>query len=179
MFSVRAMSGHQNTGAINMAIWQFKFSLVPQDGVAHVHGYVLPVLLEYKASTDGPSLVEDGSFPNYWRDETKVATLLAEISSALPEFKSWADDARMFGEPEGNKVEVWIDEVTCFVDMRNISAQFVQTIVAFAMKFGCYLAIHGSGALVAPDVALLAGHMETSDAWKFCRAPEEFLKSAR
>jgi hypothetical protein len=99
------------------------------------------------------------------------------VSSFLPEMKSWSKEARMFGDDEDERIEVWEDDVHCRINMRDVDLDVLEKILSVARRFDCKLAIHGTGAVSAADIASLAPHVETSNAFKFCRDPNGFLAS--
>lgn len=161
-----------------MAVWQFKFNLIPSAGIARVHGGNVAVIEEYRSSPSGPQFREGADFPNYW-DPSALRQAALVVSGFSPEIDSWSAEARMFGDAEGDKIEVWNDEITCFVNMRNFSEPFVQNVLSLARRFDCKLVVHGSGAVIEPEMSELAPHIDVSDAYRFCVSPEEYLKSTR
>src|SRR3954451_3483077 len=116
-----------------MAIWQFKFDLLPESGFKRLHGGLLPNL-SFARSPAGPRLVREAQEEvNYWAGSDPFS-LIPDIQTLLPERKSWSEDARMFGNEEGDAVEVWADLVFCAADMRAISKEFLDGILETAIK---------------------------------------------
>jgi len=165
-----------------MAIWQFKFSLVPADGIRRVHGSDLSTLTIHQVSTDGSRLLDDVEYavlPKYWDNPASLQRIALAISELLPEMKSWSSDARMFGEKGGNEIEVWDDDVSCHIDMRNCSEMLLTLLIRLARKFDCKLAIHGPGTVIDADMPALAREISASSAYRFCLDPEGYLRGLK
>lgn len=160
-----------------MAVWQFKFSLIPPESLTLVYGTCPTVLDEYRASPKGPQFRDRAEFTNYWGNGSTLRQMTLVISGFLAEIESWSSEARMFGDPDGNKIEVWADEITCFVDMRHFSGAFVRHVLALAQQFRVKLLVHGSGAIIAPTMSALTPEIDGSDAYRFCVSPEDYIKS--
>ncbi len=164
-----------------MAIWQFKFAMVPSIGIERVHGRLVHVLEEYRVSkisgANAPSTgIADAK--NYWEglDSSAVAAAMRGI---LEPAKSWSSDAVMFGDEEGDRVEVWSDDVDCAIDLRSFSAARLESIVDLARMLDCKLVLHGSGQIVEPVLELVLQKVRSSQAYAFCISPVDFLKSNR
>ena len=161
-----------------MAIWHFKFYLVPASGIARLRGANAEVLDEYRSSPGRPEFDEDAVFPNYWDDPAVLRQIALAVSGLLPEMRSWSDEARMFGDDDAHRIEVWGDDVRCRINMRDFPYDLMDRILALAKKFNCKIAVSGSGAVVEPTMAALSPHIEASDAYKFCVSPVDFLKTS-
>ena len=164
-----------------MAIWHFKFSLIPTEGLKRVFGTVdVAVVPEWVIQPDGPKYLELDeleNLPGYWPNPATLRQIAITVSSFMPEMKSWSGEARMFGSDEDNRVEVWGDDVCCHINLRDMDFELLDQILSLARRFDCRLAIHGTGAVSAPDTVSLAPHVEASNAYKFCRNPAGFLAS--
>lgn len=160
-----------------MAVWQFKFSLVPTAGVQRIHGADAVVLQAYQISPDGPKFLDEEENLNYWADLADLQEIALASSEILPEMESWSGDARMFGNKESNKIEVWNDRVNCFIDMRFFSEEFLLRVVDMAKKFDCKFVISGSGVVIYPDLFKVIDQIKLSNAYKFCADPAGYLKS--
>jgi hypothetical protein len=59
-----------------MAVWHFKFGLIPTDGLKRVFGTAeIAVVPEWVVGPDGPRYLEPEeleSLPNYWADPAKL-----------------------------------------------------------------------------------------------------------
>src|ERR1051326_1769938 len=113
-----------------MAVWQFKFYLVPIKGIERVHGHIMPVLEEYRASTPEKLLSlplepdQLPTYPNYWEGIQKGDETLQAIQTLLPQCESWSEKAIMFCNGD-NRVEVWNDDISCFLDIKNFSSSLL------------------------------------------------------
>lgn len=159
-----------------MAVWQFKFSLVPVDGMRRVHEGDVAILQAHQTTPDGPKVIDDTDIVNYWDSPMTLQQVALDVSRILPEMKSWSQDARMFGQGDSNKIEVWDDDVACFVDMRYFSEEFLRKVIDIANKFKCKLSIHGSGVVIEPDMATIINQIVDSNAYKFCVNPRDYLR---
>lgn len=159
-----------------MAIWQFKFSLVPAENVVRLHGERPETLEQYQALTL-PEYDPDAVFQNYWAGRDPRA-LAPEVLTLLPEASSWSDEARMFGSDEGDWLELWDQDVNCRIDVPNFSKSYAQGLVDLAERHGCLLAISPTGELIDPDLGGLCDQIMRSRAYHFCSNPKEAIVAA-
>jgi len=166
-----------------MAIWHFKFGLIPTEGLKRVFGDAgVAVVPEYAPHPEGPRYLEPeelAALPNYWDDPDKLRQIATAVSSFLPEMKSWSDKARMFGSDEDERVAVWEDDVHCRINMRNVDFEVLDKLLSLARRFDCKVVVHGTGAVVDADITALTPHVEASSAHKFCHDPHGFLTSLK
>src|SRR4026209_2688999 len=102
-----------------MAIWEFQVSLVPKAGIERIHGSVPSSLPDYQAADPEALPDEATDFPNYWESLDPRPTLDSTISAVLASLESWTPEAQMYGVDNGNRVEVWSDDVNFRMDLRN------------------------------------------------------------
>lgn len=159
-----------------MAIWQFKFSLVPAEHLQSTYQAGVTVLQGYRTSPGGPKVLEEVEVQNYWDNPSSLRQVALASSGLLPEIASWSEDARMFGDAESDKIEVWDNDVNCFVDMRYFSEKFVGNILSIANKFNCKIVVHGSGVVIDPVMAQIMEQIVISHAYSFCVSPSEYLQ---
>jgi hypothetical protein len=158
-----------------MAIWQFKFALAPKNGIDRIHGNVASFLSEYQASEER-STTDNEEFPNYWEGQEIGPEHLQRIANILPEAPSWSNEAKMFGIADGDRIEVWKDDLECALDLRSFSISHLQAILDFAVELDCKLVIHGSGEIVEPTLANVVEKIQASRAYAFCTNPADFLR---
>lgn len=158
-----------------MAVWQFKFSLVPVDGISRVHGGDTANLQFYRTLPEGPNLIDDADALNYWDDPDALRRIADTVSNFLPEIKSWSPQARMFGEGTYDQIEVWDSDLDCRIDMRNFSVDFLENVLELAREYKCKIAIHGSGDLVSPNLQDVLAEIKKSNAYQFCLDPRGYL----
>jgi hypothetical protein len=182
--STARWKGHaRSAGEGFMAVWHFKFSLIPTEGLLRVFGETnVSVIPEFVSNPEGPRNLEPEELerlPSYWDGPAKLRQIAMAVSVILPEMKSWSSEARMFGSDEQDRVEVWNDHVNCRINMRAVDFALLDKLLHLAKRFDCKLVIHGTGAIAAPDVASLAPHVECSNAYKFCLDPIGFLAALK
>ncbi|WP_339527254.1 hypothetical protein [Pseudomonas sp. EA_35y_Pfl2_R111] len=160
-----------------MAIWQLKFSLVPVSGLRKHIKESIDILPEYRSKMIDSMERELVESPNYWDGlDNLMKAHVGELSQLLPARSSWSSDASMYGESDGDSIEIWEDDIDCAIDVRNINAQFIKSILEIALKMDCLLVIHDSGKLIEPNITRLALALEDSNAAKFLSDPVSFLK---
>lgn len=104
---------------------------------------------------------------------------LEAIMRLLPPAKSWSPEARMFGEAEGDRIEVWNDDINCAFDLRTFSKDLLVAIVQVAARAQCKLVLHGTGEVIEPDLQVVLNKILASDAYSFCAGPAKFLREKR
>jgi hypothetical protein len=164
-----------------MAIWQFKFAMVPGAGIRRVHGHLVHVLDEYrvpKISEGTLAVTSPIDAKNYW-EGLDSGVVAAAMSGILEPAKSWSSDALMFGDEDGDRVEVWGDDVDCAIDLRNFSAPRLESIVDVARALGCKLVLHGTGQVIEPIFESILQEVRSSHAYAFCVGPVDFLRGSR
>lgn len=136
------------------------------------------VLPEYRAKAS-PEFMDSANdeFPNYWDNSPKTLEIILEMELVLPQRESWSDEAIMFGQDGGNEAEIWTDDFSCKVDLRNFSLPLLQKMIGLANKLGCMLVMIESGEPIEPDLQLVLKEIEASRAFAFCKAPREFLSN--
>lgn len=161
-----------------MAVWHFKFSLVPTQGIIAEHGSLVTKLPEYGSTPGRETLqeIEDAEYSNYWRKAGLSPAALTRLTQLLPPMPSWVPDAKMFGEEEGNRIELWEDDINCMLDLRTFSKELLQAIVETASDAQCKLVLHGSGTVIEPDMQVVLERIVASDAYAFCAEPMKFLR---
>jgi hypothetical protein len=164
-----------------MAIWQFQFALIPKAGLFRAHPNGVLSLPQYKTLIDGTKshFSENDEYLNYWEGFTSWDELLRDIKAMLPLATSWSDDAKFFGESEGNRIELWRDDVLCFVDARNFSLVFLGAILSMAQSYQCLIVLHETGELIEPTQSVVIEKMKSSRAVLFCKSPENFLRDSK
>jgi len=163
-----------------MAVWQFKFSLVPSAGIVAIHGKMVGELRSYQppASEDIDD-DKDGASVDYW-DSAGASPLNArELTALLPAHPSWSSDAEMFGSKRGDRIELWTDDINCILDMRAFSESLLESIVAIAARMKCKVVVHGTGEVVDPDVEQVMARVKQSGAYQFCKDPDEYFRQRR
>jgi hypothetical protein len=155
-----------------MAVWQFAFSLVPTSAVKDVLS-----LAQYQKSPDGPKVLEESEIETLWNDSGQLRDIAEAASCILPEVKHWSAQARMFGDEESNRIEVWNDDIYCRADLRTDPTVFLHAVLDLSVRFKCKIVIDGPGIVIEPSIAAMKSQMQKSIAYKFCENPREFLRN--
>lgn len=159
-----------------MAIWQFGISLVPKAGILREHGRIPQELDQYKPRTEDLNFDEDREFLNYWLGIEVSKSVKILIAEKLPKLKSWSSDAEMYGYDHGTKVEVWLDDINCFVDVRGDGTEFLEFFVSIAKSLDCLIVLKESGKVIDSSYPLLLNELNASVARKFVSNPRKTLK---
>lgn len=164
-----------------MSVWQFKFSLVPIKGIERVHNHTVPVLEEYRTSSaESLSLLSETNrlhtYPNYWEGIQIMDRTLQDIGKMLPQGESWDEHAVMFGSEEGDRVEVWDDDINCFLDIRDFSSNLLFGLLRIAKTLECKVVLHESGEIIEPIFEEVVEKIKKSKAYMFCLDPKKFFE---
>lgn len=158
-----------------MAIWQFKIELLPTDEVRFRVGEPPCSLPATFQGSVGYHSTNGGSF---W---TSRATSVAVpyFRKLLRETQSWTSDALMYGEEDGDKVEVWDDSVVAMIDCRNLDESFVFGVLSIANALECSLLVVETGWVIPAEKEFLVREIESSRALRFVSRPEAALRSLK
>jgi hypothetical protein len=177
-FSVVAHNSHAfNTGEIPMAVWQFKFTLVPTEGIVKTHGQVPDYLPQFAAVAPDACHDDEMVWPNYWEGVDKSA-FHALARSVLPVADSWSTEATMYGHSKRDDIQVWDDSVDVRLDCSNLNVKLLESIVAIADDCGCYIVLCESGRVIAPVSEQVIDALKASSAARFVKDPNAFLVSS-
>ncbi|KAF0237096.1 MAG: hypothetical protein FD167_4489 [bacterium] len=163
-----------------MAVWQFKFSLVPLEGIERVHGHTILIIEEYRSSNAEKllslPLELNQSYSDYWEGIQIGDTTLEAIKAMLPQCESWDKNAVMFGSEEGDRIEIWNDDFNCFFDIRNFSANLLDKLLSIATTLNCKVVLHESGEVIEPIFKEVVERIKESRAYAFCLNPKKFFE---
>lgn len=151
-----------------MAIWQFTFHLLPREAAEQFHGPTAIVLGALRPS--GLDANEALDPPNYWAGRSSYFYANA-VESLLPPRKSWSTSALMFGDEQGDGVELWDDDVRVRLDIRQFNASLAQAIVRLAIADDLKLAMTETGHLMPPSYTMLRREIVRSRSYRFVRDP--------
>ncbi len=165
-----------------MAIWEFKFSLIPIKRIEQVHGRIIPILEEYKPSNPERLLSlpiendEMSGFTNYWEGIEIEDEILQAIKILLPQCESWSKDATMFGD-QYNRIEIWDDNINCFLDLRYFSRKLLEGLLNIAKSLDCKIVLLESGEVIETEIEVVIEKIKESNAYAFCLEPKKFLET--
>jgi hypothetical protein len=157
----------------DMAIWQFRLEFVPEEALLKRCG-VMP--------RDIPKEIAANCS---WWDDIQVPEKLGNwIRAILPEAESWSESMRIWGHEDGNDVSVCyadehkksIKEISCRVDVRNISVSFIRDICALARALKCVLVTAKNEVLQSDESAVYAA-IYNSTAKKYLEDPVSALRN--
>ena len=153
-----------------MATWQFDIALVPIAALA-----ADPDLLAKSVTADG---IESGPWWSEYREESDLEDKLNQI---LPKGKSWHDDLSVWGDEEGNRIDLFRDKgvlesLSVRIDARVDKADFLDAVCALAKHCECKFYGYESGSLIEPEPLALRAALEGSNASKFVSNPRAYLK---
>jgi hypothetical protein len=152
-----------------MATWQFDLYLIPRQKLLSLFGEV-------------PSTLDDEAFESvrWCKDAPLPANYEEVLSSFLPEGVSWCDEARMWGEEDGNRIELFDvsgdTEISVRVDARTRNEQVLNGIIKFARFIDAVL-LTEEDKVIEPDVNVVIRELEESNASRFVRDPYGFFES--
>lgn len=157
-----------------MAIWQFTFYLVPRDSVERLHGSAV-LILEAFAPIEFEEWTEGKEHPNYWVGRSPIS-YAAQIEGLLPARKSWSQDALMFGDEDGDDIDLWEDDIRVRLDLRNFNHHLAQGVVHLAADEGLMLVMGQTGRLIPPNYEKLIREIGQSRSARFVMDPVETLR---
>lgn len=157
-----------------MAIWQFKFFIIPKKNLLKEHEEIPNYLEEYKPRHYTDEYCEDQEFINYWNGVD-----MPDNEFNLIQIESWDDEAKMYGEKDGNKIEIWKDEFICFIDARKPNFKLLNSLIIIAKSLKCMIVLGESGKLIKPDIIDIRKYFNNSTANKFVLNQENTLISLK
>lgn len=111
-----------------MALWQLKIEVAPSERVG------------------GRSQIDRTEFAKaaWWSDRQPPADFRERLASLLPPIKSWHEDLLWFGDEQGDRIDVWVEEgrvesISVRVDCRKANPHFVRNLLRMAQDWSCSL----------------------------------------
>lgn len=142
-----------------MALWQFDLEFVARRKASGSRNAV-----ELSIDADALQKAED--------------LIRRQLASAT----SWSPDLRVWGEEDGNRIDIYMNGKRCVgialrVDLRTNPTAFCELVIAFAQMLDCSF-VTTDGSLVPADMPSLRAAALRSNAWKFVWDPRGYLDSA-
>lgn len=152
-----------------MAIWQFDLHCLPRRTVVGQIGELPLTIL--------PSGFDDG---DWWRGEILETTLADQFSQLLPKAQSWSPKIQMWGQENGDRIDLASDDATIQdvlvrIDVRNIDYKFLMSFIQCADANNWVLLTQDNYVLV-PSLSRLLSAIRRSDSFQFVADPHDFLK---
>lgn len=155
-----------------MATWQFDFHLIPRKKLLALFGEM-------------PSSLDEETFNTveWWKDSPLPADYENIIASFLPGGKSWSPNLRMWGEEDGNRMDIfndvgYMDSIFVRVDVRTHNDQFLEGIIKFADYIDAVI-VTEEDRVIEPRLNALVIQILESNAYRFVKDPQEFFESIR
>ena len=147
-----------------MAVWQVDFAIVPRRALATPRGPVSQVVDE-----------------DWWSNERLPSGYAHQLAAIVPAGSSWTTDLQTWGEQDGNRVDVWLENgraarVIARVDVRRLDAKFGAMLLQFARVANAVL-VRQDGLVVEPLVGAFGAALRTSAAWQYATDPAAYLAS--
>lgn len=120
-----------------MAVWQKTFHLVPREAVKRLHGQ--------KAA----ALPKNAKLRNYWVGRSP-RSYAGEVETLLPARKSWSANALMFGDEEGDAIELWDHDLMVRLNIHERNEPLAQAVVKLAAANDLVLVVANTGRLIPP-----------------------------
>ncbi len=148
-----------------MAVWQVDFAIVPRRALAATPGVRLSQIID----------------TNWWSSERLPSGYSQQLAATAPAASSWTTDLQTWGEQDGNRVDVWLENgqpvrVIARVDVRRLDAKFGAMLLQFARVADAVL-IRKDGLVVEPLVGAFGAALRTSAAWQYASDPAAYLAS--
>ncbi|WP_374981060.1 hypothetical protein PSGK_07550 [Pseudomonas solani] len=158
-----------------MAIWQFGMYLVPRAGVLSVHGCIPYEIDEYKPHDASADFDEGKVYPDYWEGKGVPDSIRRKVSEKFPRIHSWSDEAEMYGDEDGTKVEIWLDDVMCFVDSRCDAGEVLRFFVDLAEEGLCLIVLKEDGRVLDALLDSVVNEFYKSRAFRFSLDPTKTI----
>lgn len=151
-----------------MATWQYEIMLLPSwtndQRWTAINESVMP---------------DDFDFASLWERYERKEALRASLSLLLPPGNSWAPEIQVWGEADGDRIcvvshEDTFNEIIIRFDVRNISYEFIRSVVDVAKKFDLVI-LTDKMQVLEPNYYGLLNTIKLSGAARFVRDPMAFL----
>jgi hypothetical protein len=114
--------------------------------------------------------------------DTDFVAVCDELSERFKELDSWADDIRIWGAMDGNRIDYLKDCDTGLlrvrIDLREPSIDFIRTILAVANRW-CMKLEDDDGIQLRPTLDHFISTLKSSEAYRFVGNPTRFLEEMK
>jgi hypothetical protein len=153
-----------------VAVWQFDFHLIPASSVSR-RFRVVPLTIS----------MDEYDRVDWWDEVDLVRDLRADFSSILAPLRSWRPQLEMWGEDDGNRIDVsfegdQIASVFGRIDVRDLSLVFLNSLVAIARRRDLIMLTEDRHLLSSMTVKAVLSAIHRSSSFAFVSDPEEFLR---
>lgn len=145
-----------------MALWQLEFSVIPKEKIIE------------------DTNIKEINISDLWNGYKIKESSINKVEEVLKRNKSWSEDIVQLGDVSETVIEIVyeneiIDEITCRLDLRNITKEIVETILNF-------IDINNLAIIVNDKIytnitkGLLIDIVNESDTYKFINNPQKYLE---
>jgi hypothetical protein len=159
---------------LNMATWQFDVHLIPRCKLQQVFGFI-PHMLD-KEAFDATNWWQNVALPTHYRE---LLSALVPFNASVPFDASSCEDIELWGDMEGDRVEVCrhegeIDSVYVRINVTDLNTAFINGISSFAQACDCLIFTEDKR-LLEPSADLLDKAVLQSNAARFVANPRASL----
>ena len=145
-----------------MALWQIEFIIIPREKIIE--------------NTN----VEEINSADLWNGYKIKECSINQVEQVLKRNKSWSEDIVQLGYTSETVIEIMydndrIEEITCRLDLRNITKEIVETILNF-IDINNLAVIVNNKIYTNLTKGIIIDIINESDAYKFIKNPEKFLE---
>lgn len=145
-----------------MALWQVELMIIPKERIIE--------------NTN----VEEINIADLWNGNKIKENSINQVEQVLKRNKSWSEDIVQLGDTSETVIEIvydndMIEEITCRLDLRNITKKIVETILNF-IDINNLAVIVNNKIYTNLTKGLIIDIVNESDAYKFIKNPEKFLE---
>lgn len=163
-----------------MAIYQYHIELIPRQSIIRKSGKIpKSIVIDHDSSKD-----MDGAVTENWWDERQI--LFADIEPYIDSFAKpveWLKDSKdlkSYGDTATNDFTIglkdfmYIEELDCRIDLRELNLNFINHVLEIAQKLDCLL-FDKKGNLFEPTLPELIENIKQSNSFMFVTSPFDFL----
>lgn len=155
-------------GVKKMAAWQVDSHLLPTSAILRRYG-VVPINI----SSD------DFNSTTWWNTNIDIESLATELSAIMPRLHSWSPNLQMWGEEDGNRVDLAlkggsIAEIFVRIDVRAVSISFLTGVIKLARKADLKFRM-SNGRVLSPALRQLMEAIRGSPAFRYVEDPAGYL----
>ena len=154
-----------------MAAWQFKVSLVPKNWV---------VKTDYDTSLFIGEYGYDTSIA--WVNNQPKNDIQEIIKKYLPKAESWCEGISCWGDNKTTDIQVCfenglIEDITIRIDLNEELTDMIKKSVLLAEDLNCIFYLPEADEIIERNEYILTTFANNSNAAKFVKKPEEFLRA--
>ena len=119
---------------------------------------------------------------NLWAEHQASSDISTCLASFLNQAPSWSPDVALWGEENGNRVEVLhegreVKNIFVRITAYELNNAFLEGLVRLARECGAVFWSKESEEIIRPNTAALISALKRSNAYKFVQDPEGFVSS--